>query len=499
MSRVRLATGDCLERLKKLPDNSIDLIVTDPPYGLTSVDPKKPGGGSGKSGFMGQKWDAAVPSVDIWKVCLQKLKPGAFAFILCSPRQDCLARMILNLEEAGFVTGYSMISWVYATGFPKAASLSKLADRRAGAEREVVGTKDRLNQQTKPCHKMGYSGPMREQNDALNITAPSTPEAKALDGSFSGFQPKPAQEPILCVMKPIEHPTYLDQALDNNHGCTWLDNCRIPTGENLDGGGHSKNKGERWDGDEHWRMKTGGAGPYVQPTGRFPANVLCSDDVLNDGRDRHGAGSARFGMRDTSGEAKGMFGGHGAGGHRFGDSGSFSRYFDLDAWFAQRIGELPKEVQRVFPNLLVAKPSKREKNAGLEGTTKRAKREVYGDGFSTATKVDPVLRTEAGKDARPLHANHHVSVKPVKLMSYLITLGSREGETVLDPFMGSGTTGVAAVVLNRNFIGCELDPEFVEISRRRIQHAKETGVLPGTEKPKLKKKKPASPGLWEKR
>ena len=152
-------------------------------------------------------------------------------------------------------------------------------------------------------------------------------------------------------------------------------------------------------------------------------------------------------------------------GNSHNDSGSFSRYFDLDAWFAQRIGELPEEVQRVFPNLLVAKPSKREKNAGLE-----------------------VPR-----------ANHHPTCKPVKLCAYLVTLGSREGETVLDPFMGSGTTGVAAVVLNRDFIGCELDPEFVEISRRRIKHAKETGVLPGTEKPKPKKKKFEAKGLWEKR
>ncbi len=90
----------------ELPDESMDCMVTDPPYGIS---------------MMGRDWDRAVPSVEIWKECLRVLKPGAFAFVMCIPRQDCLSRMIINLEDAGFMVNFSPIYWTYATGFPKAA------------------------------------------------------------------------------------------------------------------------------------------------------------------------------------------------------------------------------------------------------------------------------------------------------------------------------------------------------------------------------------------
>lgn len=128
----KYAQGDCLHQLALLPDNSVDLIVTDPPYGLTSVNPKNPGGGSGSAGFMGKKWDRAVPPVAVWKECLRVLKPGAFAFIMSSPRQDCLGRMILNLEEAGFVTGFSSLYHIYASGLPKRKTSPRQRIRELG-------------------------------------------------------------------------------------------------------------------------------------------------------------------------------------------------------------------------------------------------------------------------------------------------------------------------------------------------------------------------------
>ena len=110
--------GDCLEVMRQMPDASVDLVVTDPPYGLTS-------GKNPKGGFMGKAWDKAVPSVDIWRECLRVLKPGAFAFVMCIPRQDCLARMIVNLEDAGFNVNFSGLTWCYATGFPKSHNVFK--------------------------------------------------------------------------------------------------------------------------------------------------------------------------------------------------------------------------------------------------------------------------------------------------------------------------------------------------------------------------------------
>jgi len=96
---------DCLKGIKTLNDNSVDLVATDPPYGI---------------GFMGKNWDKALPDKEIWAECLRVLKPGAFAFVMSIPRSDCLSRMIISLEDAGFRVDFSPIYWAYASGFPKA-------------------------------------------------------------------------------------------------------------------------------------------------------------------------------------------------------------------------------------------------------------------------------------------------------------------------------------------------------------------------------------------
>ncbi len=115
---------DCLEGMKELSDASVDLIVTDPPYGLE---------------FMGKDWDKAVPSVQVWKECLRVLKHGSFAFVMSSPRSDVQSQMILRLQEAGFSCGFTPIFWAYASGFPKAMNISKAVDRKLKIESEVIG------------------------------------------------------------------------------------------------------------------------------------------------------------------------------------------------------------------------------------------------------------------------------------------------------------------------------------------------------------------------
>lgn len=456
---VRLSVGDCLDKLKTLPDACVDLLCTDPPYGLTSMDPKRAGGGKGSAGFMGKKWDKAVPPVAVWKECLRVLKPGAFAFISCAARQDCQARMIMNLEAAGFVTGFTPLYWIRGTGFPKAQNLSVAADRRAGAKREVVGNSSSPNGRT-------YTGPRYKEKrqtkfsvvqDQPNKTAPATEEAILLSGSYAGWQPKPSAEPILVVMRPLAQKTYLDQALDNGKGCTWLDDCRIPI---VDSSGATKSQ-----------FTSVGSDPRTHSVredtakGRFPANVVVQDDALGAVKTKsHGGGKASFGGYFGSGASVTDE----AAMSRFaGDAGSFSRYFDLDAWFVDRIGELPEDAQRVFPNLLIPKASAREKNAGLAHLPKK-------------------------KKPQP---NHHPTVKPVKLLSYLVVLGSRENDVVLDPYMGSGTTGMAAIGQNRAFIGCDLDPEYVEIAKQRIKFVQDFGLAAvHTAKPKSKTK--PKKGLW---
>ena len=114
--------GDCLEKMKELDENSVDLIVTDPPYGYS---------------FMNKDWDKVVVGVPIWKECLRVLKHGAFAFVMSAPRQDVLSRMITNLSDAGFNTGFTSMYWAYATGFPKAMNVAKTIDKKLGVKADT--------------------------------------------------------------------------------------------------------------------------------------------------------------------------------------------------------------------------------------------------------------------------------------------------------------------------------------------------------------------------
>jgi len=427
--RNKVIQGDCLELMKKLPDNSIDLIVTDPPYGLK---------------FMGKDWDKAVPSVSVWVECLRVLKPGAFAFIMTSPRSDLQAEMIKRLEKAGFETGFTPIYWAYATGFPKSMNISKAIDKKKGLKRSGIIRTDGVHSDSgSGCYNLNSGN--SKLKSKYETGEPISKEAKALDGSYAGFQPKPAVEVILVVMKPLSEKNYVNQALSNGKGVTWLDDCRIPYESNdkvwkaknaiIDtsiGAGkmglmtaHSLHKGKKAD-----RYEAVG-----NPNGRFPANLLVSDDVLNDGKVTVSQGGKT--QRNTAHFGNTIFNMHG-----YGDVGSFSRYFSLDAWWEEfkRVHDDTGNLLNTFPFAIIPKASKNEKNKGLENDKEK-----------------------------PKCKNFHPTVKPVKLMSYLITLGSRANDLILDPFMGSGTTGVSAVLCGRDFIGFELNPEYCEIARKRIK------------------------------
>ena len=124
MIEQHLYNGDSAEVLKTLKDNSVDLLATDPPYGIQ---------------FMGLDFDKVLPPKNIWEECYRVLKPGSFIAVMSSPRSDVLYRMIKDLEDAGFDMSFSPIMWTYHSGFPKASDTSKMIDKRLGAEREVVG------------------------------------------------------------------------------------------------------------------------------------------------------------------------------------------------------------------------------------------------------------------------------------------------------------------------------------------------------------------------
>ncbi len=460
----KLICIDCWEGMRDIPDESIDLMVTDPPYGYA---------------FMQRNWDKALVNIGTWKECLRVLKPGAFAFIMCAPRQDVLSRQIINLEEAGFITGFSSIYWAYASGFPKAQNISKAIDKKECTEQLIreLGRKPTNKEFKEAWNQFGTSGVIKKgagknpkglkfYNDKqsgehlkskyLERNAIS-PQAKLLNGSYGGFQPKPSIEVILMVMKPLSEKTYVGQALKNGKGIAWLDRGRIPLQGIEEHRTEAKWKPEIYSGGYKGGESNSQDIKRYNNQGRFPANLLVSDDVLNDGKNSKGSHNQIFITEKTS--KFGCSGSQIGFNNGYNDTGSFSRYFDLDKWWEVRIKQLPESAQKTFPFLIVPKASKSEKNRGCE---KLGERHAQALNFNL---------NDSFKDRRSnnvKHKNYHPTVKPIKLMSYLIILGSRSNDIILDPFMGSGTTCIATKMLGRRYIGFDNDKEYVEIAQRRL-------------------------------
>jgi site-specific DNA-methyltransferase (adenine-specific) len=200
MIEQHLILGDSIEKLKELKDNSIDLLATDPSYGLH---------------FMGKDWDKTLPPTEIFTECYRILKPGSFIAVMSSPRSDLLYRMIQKLEDAGFDMSFSPLLWTYHTGFPKASDTSKMIDKRFGAEREVVGKKTdgRYAYEFNTDINNAFNDD-KPHGNAADITEPSTDLAKKYEGSKLGFQPKPAVEHIIIGMKPHKQKSYIDNVLN---------------------------------------------------------------------------------------------------------------------------------------------------------------------------------------------------------------------------------------------------------------------------------------------
>jgi DNA modification methylase len=362
-------TGNSLEVLKDFPDNSIDSVVTDPPYGLK---------------FMGKKWDYDVPSVELWKEVLRVLKPGGHLLSFGGTRT--YHRMVINIEDAGFEIR-DQIQWLYGSGFPKSHNIK--------------------------------------------------------EGEFKGYGTalKPANEPICLARKPLEGTVVQNLAAYGVGGLN-IDASRI-------GSEVRQNAQKSMDIDNQGfggiargavgvKQKTSG---YKEVTGRWPANLILDEtaaEMLDEQsgvsksaklntiqqprNDLKAKGAERLRIREDEG---------------YSDSGGASRFF------------------------YVAKVSKRERNAGLEGMPE--KRSDYRPGDDeTKNTIREHLHNSVGK------LNHHPTVKPIKLMEYLIKLITPPGGIVLDPFMGSGSTGVAAKNLGFEFIGIELSEDYAEIARKRI-------------------------------
>ena len=450
---MMLLHGDCLEQMKTLPDNSVDAIVTDPPYGIS---------------FMAKKWDYDVPKVDVWQEAMRVLKPGGHALIACGTRTQ--HRMVVNIEDAGFEIR-DVVSWIYGSGFPKSLNISKAIDKRGGhnvswfgdwlrkwrqdnnitqkeiaklfpsktgnltgcvanwelglnlptceqfntiiqafnlpfkdiyeAEREVVGKGK--------CGKTAMLGKMQgtQVSGKIDITAPATEAAKQWDGWGTAL--KPACEFFTLARKPLSEKTVAANVLKWGTGGINIDGCRVGTG----GGTKLQETTKKGDGIYKGNVNTGDFGKPVDGMGRFPANLI------HDGSQQ---------VLDLFPETK----------SRSNKKESISK------------GER-REVDDYGLKSVSCGASVNHDPPGHQGSAAR---------FFYCPKASKKDRDEG---------NTHPTVKPTALMAYLCRLITPTGGTVLDPYMGSGSTGKAAVSEGFDFIGCELDEEYYKIATARIE------------------------------
>ncbi len=400
--------GDCIEVMRSLPENSVDTCITDPPYEL---------------GFMGKKWDSSGVAFqsETWKAVYRVLKPGAILLAFGGTRT--YHRMVCAIEDAGFEIR-DMVEWVYGSGFPKSLDIGKGIDKQAGAEREVVG----MHQN--PAGKSQAF--VQERSDAAaGCFSGSTkyPDGIPLTKGNSGWDGwgtalKPAHEPIVVAMKPIDG-TFVNNALTWGVAGMWVDGGRVETSDKLAGGCMNGSVGASEGWDRPWRHDEEAIKNKVErykesvqkgeTLGRFPANLI----------------------HDGSDEVLECF---------------------------------PNDAQRFF---YCAKASRSERNAGLEGMP--SKQATGGGGLTADTREDGTLETASagGKygSIKAYQQNHHPTVKPIELMRYLVRLTKTPtGGVVLDPFMGSGTTGIACSLEGREFIGIEREADYIEIANKRIAY-----------------------------
>ena len=577
----KLILGNSLKELKELEDNSIDSIVTDPPYEL---------------GFMGKSWDntGIANNPDLWAECLRVLKPGGHLLAFSGTRT--YHRMAVAIEDAGFEVR-DMIEWVYGSGFPKSLNIGKAVDKLQGNEREVTGEKIApdgvpYSKRMKEGHGPAYGDNTYGDygNNPMNTKGTSPYEGW-------GTALKPAHEPICMARKPLAEKTVAQNVLKYGTGGINIDESRVEAGED-----HIKNATRHTNKIYRGGFNDSPINSNASPLGRFPANLIHDNsDEVRECFPESKTGSIKPYISKDEGMFGMMKGKEHYNSHE-GDSGNASRFFksitetkgtsEWEGWgtalkpahepicmarkplaektVAQNVlkygtgginidesrveytseqdkkegqsarvsltkgndytvhksmagmdrsdrsditGRFPanlihdnsEEVRECFPEtksgamngtykntmmkgkpgvrdgkeihlhqeassgsasrffksiIYQAKASKSERNKGCEGLEEK---QYSHDGRDKEIE-------NAFQRNKSVSSNNHPTVKPIALMEYLIKMVTPKSGTVLDPFMGSGSTGVAAKQNGYDFIGIDMTPEYIEIAKARINH-----------------------------
>jgi site-specific DNA-methyltransferase (adenine-specific) len=542
---IDLRLGDCLEVLKTIPDNSIDSVVTDPPYGLS---------------FMGKKWDYDVPSVEIWTECLRVLKPGGHLLSFAGSRT--YHRMAVRIEDAGFEIR-DQLMWVFGSGFPKSHNIGKAIQKQSG-DVKVIGTKQGAGTTGKSYisnnedYVDGEKGVFKKEYDEIEINNEWEGWGTAL---------KPAHEPIVMARKPLSEKSIAENVLKHGTGGINIDGSRIEMKDkeniNFDRPRVRKDQKEYFGNhlpDGYFKNEDF---KEYNEAGRFPANIIFDEEagqlldeqsgVSKSGKNKLEKGTGGIWKKGTNLPI----------GPEYGDKGGASRFFycpkaaksdrneGLDGiieiftptiklvyllknniWEKEGLKTIPadtdKSHQKVIDESIIMEDNKwniesfgnyimeqllkdnksiteteinsttiyQTLNSWIQNHTRTYIAELFGEMVSDIKFVSDVEQksttlniTLQNKDGYSQSVKNvelkglwsinivpskssHPTVKPTDLMRYLINLVTPPNGTILDPFMGSGSTGKAAVRCGLNFIGIEKEQEYMDIASARIEHEK---------------------------
>ena len=422
-----LHNGDCLNVLKMMIEDEVfvDSIVTDPPYEL---------------GFMGRSWDSTGIAFqkETWELCFKVLKPGGHLLAFSGSRT--YHRMAVAIEDAGFEIR-DQVMWLYGSGFPKSMNVGKALDKKLGNERESFGT------------KLKKAGDMRGGNyvkggDYKSIEIEITKGNTEWEGWGTAL--KPAHEPLVLARKPLSEKSVVDNVLKHRTGGINIDECRVE-------GNDAKYPDTNPDFRDQGRQSKENIGIDKLSFGQTE-NVK-RKKVVRKSRDENGVWT-----NDNSGMK--------AEGSEYADAdprGRFPSNVMHDG--SGSIKELFEDKSKYF---YCAKTSKAERNQGLDNFIKKNK--VFNGQSPNASK--DMKGVEQKFTTKP-SANIHPTVKPIKLMKYLCRLITPKGGTILDPFMGSGSTGMAAKEENFDFVGIEKEKEYFNIASARIESVETKSTLEG--------------------
>jgi len=522
--------GDNIELLKNYPENYFDAVVTDPPYGLG----KEPNAQelmkdwvekgyheiSGK-GFMGKEWDAFIPQPVFWKEVFRVLKHGGHVLSFFGTRTYDWG--VMSMRFAGFEVR-DCIQWLYGSGFPKSHNISKALDKMEGAEREVIGKKERGSVEEAKERGVGFLSDPANRNNIKQfgygtelITAPSTDSAKQWDGWGTAL--KPANEPIVLARKPLEKGLCIaENILKWGVGGINIDATRIGFKDDAD---YKESTQKNQHADFGTKPLTNNTvyGDYsmVQPTnyapeGRFPANIILThhedceckgtkkvkSDGHHSGKVPDNGGLYNLGLKPLEDkgnihaqngkeevedwdchedcpirildEQSGVTKSSKRGSHnsRVRTSGDIYKQ-DKDEYRDDNTYGDKGGASRFF---YVAKASKAERENGLEGFEIKTENLQGLDTRGRTLIREDGSKTLVANFMPAPRANNHPTVKPIKLMQYLVKMITPPNGIVLDPFCGSGTTGVACKIYGFQFVGLEQDPEYAKIAEARIANYK---------------------------